>query len=211
MSLILPYEEKLSGSDGAYISPEGKFIYPSKGHERYAQEYCNGRYYSELNKIRSDALAGIQDGSVFSDEYFEHMIRKFGYVGERKDIDPFLSSKLTKEKLKLYKLWLKEYMFTKNNLYADFMIYVLGFDKVETVMRQCITTSSRAPHVRFFNYYLMGWTILVKSPEIYSEEAGCFISDNTMNPYAVEEGAAIIELNELKANVLKKDLIYFLK
>lgn len=211
MNLILPYEEKLATSDGAYITPDGQFIYPFKGHEVYAQEYCNGKYFYELNRIKGDALSGRRDEFSMSDEYWNHLKKVLKYAGEKKDVDVYLSSKLSKSELELYKLWVEEYEFTKNRLYSDFMNFVLGFDKVDTIMRHGISTTSPVPHVRFFNYYLMGWNIWVHHPQVLDEKTGAFVSIPRNNNHILEDREAEEEIENLKAKVLKKDLIYFLK
>lgn len=71
-------------------------------------------------------------------------------------------SKLTKEELILYKHWLEQNEYNKRNMYSDFLVDVLGFDKILTIMRKSITTTTFEPHVRFYNYYLMDWYIDVR-------------------------------------------------
>lgn len=211
MNAILPYERNLATSDGAYIMPNGKFIYPFNGHEMYAHDYCNGKYFYELNRVRQDALSGCLDELSISDEYWNHLKKMLGYTGERKDVDIYLSSKLNQDELKLYKLWMQEYEFTKNHLYSDFLNFVLGFDKVDTIMRHGISTTSPTPHVRFFNYYLMGWNVWVHPLQVFDEKTGAFFSIPRNNNHVLEDREAEEEIEELKAKVLKKDLIHFLK
>lgn len=211
MSLILPYKEELATSDGAYISKEGKFIYPFKGHEPYAQEYCNGKYFYELNRVKNDALSGYQGDFSISEDHWNHLKKVLGYTGERKDVDVYLSSKLSKEELELYKAWVESFEYFNNRLYSDFMNFVLGFDKVDTIMRHGISTTSPVPHVRFFNYYLMGWNIWVHYPKVLNEKTGAFVSVPRDSNCILEDREAEEEIKDLQEKVLKKDLIYFLK
>ena len=57
------------------------------------------------------------------------------------------------------------------------MVYLLSFDKIETVMREAITTTSLNPHIRFFNYYLMDWNIFEQPPMKYNCDTGLFEYD----------------------------------
>ena len=49
--------------------------------------------------------------------------------------------KLTKEQLELYKLWLESNRHT-GNMDSDFMVYILGFDKIVTIMKRTILTAT---------------------------------------------------------------------
>ena len=64
-------------------------------------------------------------------------------------------SKLTKGELILYKHWLEQNDYNKRKMCSDFLVDVLGFDKILTNMRKSITTTTLEPHMRFYNYYLM--------------------------------------------------------
>lgn len=211
MSLILPYDSELMESDGAFIKPDGKIVYPFEGHEGYARKYCIGQYFDALSKIRSDAYLGRHDEFCYSEEYWNELKKMFNYKGDKKDVDIYLSSSLNKEQLELYKKWIEEHEFLNNNLWSDFLVYVLGIDKVDTIRRRGITTTSRIPHVRFYNYYLMDWNIWVHNPKVLSEETGCFVSAPREFCTSLEEREAKEELDEIKAKTLKKDRIHFLK
>lgn len=129
-----------------------------------------------------------------------------------KNEDPFSLSKLTKEELELYKLWLEENEFCRK-MHSDFMVYVLGFDKIETIMRRAITTTSRQPHTKYYNYYLMDWYIDEQSPMKYNEETGLFEYDEPENwiTHYNEDRKVEEEINEIKSKVLKKDRHHFFK
>lgn len=123
------------------------------------------------------------------------------------------SSKLTKEQLELYKLWLQKNEFYRRKMHSDFMVFVLGFDKIETIMRRAITTTSRQPHIRFYNYYLMDWYIESHKRRIYNEKTGHFEIDNSSDEiikYRKDREIAD-EINEIKSRVLKKDRHYFFR
>lgn len=121
-------------------------------------------------------------------------------------------SRLTAEEAAIFKNWLSEYGY-KRELCSDFLVQVLGFDKVETVLRRVITTTSREPHVRFYNYYLMDWCIDNRRPIRYNEETGLFEYDKSDEWISMFNGDKAVEdeINEIKANVLVKERHYFFK
>ena len=107
------------------------------------------------------------------------------------------SSSLTKEQLELLKIWLQG----KDN-----------FDKTETKNRKVITTTSPIPHIRFYNYDLMGWTIETHTPQKLSKELETFVSCNQEGIMLTHQDRnAQEELEDIKRNVLLKDRHYFLK
>lgn len=121
-------------------------------------------------------------------------------------------SKLTKEQQELFEKWLDLYDCYKRKLYTDFMVYLLSFDKVETAMRETITTTNPSPHIRFFNYYLMDWNIIEKPPMKYNSDTGLFEYDYN-NSYLrnSEDREAENEINDIKAKVLKKERPLFFR
>lgn len=123
------------------------------------------------------------------------------------------STKLTKEQQELFEQWLDRYEFSKKrNFYSDFMVYLLSFDKIETRMRETITTTNSSPHIRFFNYYLMDWNIFEQPPMKYNSDTGLFEYDKN-NCYLgnSEDKEAENEINEIKAKVLKKERPLFFR
>ena len=84
--------------------------------------------------------------------------------------DEYNPSKLNKDELKLFKIWVERFDY-RRCMYSDFMVYILGWDKIETVMKNCITTTDDKPYTRFYNYYLMDWHIAASNPKMeYNEE-----------------------------------------
>lgn len=207
MSLIIPYKEKeLYDNEGAFIKPDGEIIYTYGLHETFSSKYCNGQLYDFLNRCIYD-----KDDKMIT-EWFEYLKVHHNFKGTKEQIDEYSSSELTQEQLKLYKLWLDKYEFSRRNLLSDFMVYLLSFDKVETVMRETITTTNPNPHIRFFNYYLMDWDIFEQPPMKYNSNTGLFEYDED-NWYLGknEDKEAEEEIEEIKAKVLKKDRPLFFK
>ena len=100
MKSIFPYNEKIVKEGGAFVKPDGEFIMACYNHEGYARDYCDG-YYAKI-------LEAAKKGEKFpSFPTFEDIKKIYGYEGNLEDIDIYLSSNLTKEQLKLYKLWLE--------------------------------------------------------------------------------------------------------
>ena len=87
-------------------------------------------------------------------------------------------SKLTKEELILYKYWLEQNDFNKARRCSDFLVDVLGFDKIVKNVGKTITTTTALPHIRFYNYYLMDWNIDVRKRTIFNEETHIFEFEN---------------------------------
>ena len=175
MSFIVPYENTIVTSDGAFITPNNKIILVDS-HEIFSYEYCNGP---------NSFLLGNSDMS---------------------------KSKLTKEQLELYKLWLKS---TKNpkSIHSDFMIYVLGFDKIQTIMKRTIITTTNHPYIKYYNYYLMDWRIEQMRKKRYNKEIGNFEFE-TFNEWintCDKDREIKEELDEIKSKILKKDRTPYLK
>ncbi len=119
---------------------------------------------------------------------------------------------MTKEQLELYKLWLDDYDFSRMYDLSDFLVLLLSFDKVETVMRRCITTNDQ-PHIRFYNYYLMDWYIKHLTPMKYNKQINKFEHDEKEDWLIRynEDRRVAEEIDEIKAKVLKKDRPLFFK
>ena len=202
MNRIIPYNDKFEYSDGGFVNTSGEIITVSH-HEVFAREYCYGKDYDFLKQLKNGR----------ANYSFEDYQKNYNFTGTIEDIDVFSSSKLTKEELILFKKWLKENERRARSILSDFMTYVLRFDKVETIRRKAITTTSDEPYTRFYNYYLMDWYIDCYRPGyIFDEETGCF--EFAKRNYVVrnlDEREIKSELDEIKANVLKKDRHHFFK
>ena len=206
MSVIIPYKEKeLYDNEGAFIKPDGEIIYTYGLHETFSRKYCNGQLYDSLDRC-------IYSNDESLADYFEYLKKYHNFKGTKEEIDEYSSSELTIEQLKLYKLWLERYEFSRHQLFSDFMVYLLSFDKVETVMGETITTTNPNPHIRFFNYYLMDWYIFEQPPMKYNSNTGLFEYDED-NWYLgkSKDKEAEDEIEEIKAKVLKKDRHLFFK
>lgn len=127
--------------------------------------------------------------------------------------DTFSSSKLSDSNLALCKAWLNEKSKRDRNAYSDFLVYVLGYDKVETCLRRLITTTSPMPHIRFYNYYLMGWNVCKLNRKRFDEEKNIFIvdyADNLSPIFMSKDREAEAEIEEIKKKVLfnNRDLYF---
>ncbi len=117
---------------------------------------------------------------------------------------------LTKEEQELYDLWLEGEGSHHWHRYADFMVLILQFDKVEIIRRECITTTSPIPHVKYYNYYLMDWNIdTTLCPKIYNYETKRFQFKENRDWYY--DGIAEEEINNIKKRVKKEDRHLFFK
>lgn len=205
MSIIVPYSDKLYDNEGAFIKPNGEIVFTYGEHERFASNYCNGEEYSYLSRLRY--------GNTYDPNAFEEYKKEHNYQGKQEDIDVFSSTKLTKEQLELYKLWLEDYDFSRWYDLSDFLVLLLSFDKIETVMRRCITTTNEQPHIRFYNYYLMDWYIKHLTPMKYNRQTNRFEHDEKEDWLIRynEDRKVAEEIDDIKAKVLKKDRHLFFK
>lgn len=93
------------------------------------------------------------------------------------------------------------------------MLHVLDFDKVETMWRKSITTTSFESHIKDYNYYLRDWNIELRTKMKYNKETGIFEpvyypEDNLIRDADRE---AEDEIEEIKRKVLIKDRHHFFK
>ena len=201
MAIILPYNNNLGPHNGAFIKPDGEVLFiKDNKHEEFAEKYCNGEDFS--------AITGAKEGQSRS------IIPIFEMLDDVKSngLGIFRNSNLSREQLLKYKSWLERHHIDNKSIYADFLVYVLAFDKVETRINNLITTTSLEPHVRFFNYYLMDWSISVQKPLIYDEKEDLFLMQYDQVPISdYDDREAEEEITEIKAKVLMKDRPYFFK
>ena len=203
MGLILPYYDKLGTSEGAFITPNGHIlnVYNNE-HEDFARRYCLGMNYD----IHTGAVFGPPNPcakDLWVQSEVQNMIKG-------KNI--FESSHLTKDQLEKYKIWLKNYPSVESTFYCDFLVYILAYDKVETIVRNHIQTTALQPHIRFYNYYLMGWDIDCLTGFVYDEEKDMFVlKPNNFLIEDYEDREAEEEIEETRAKVLLKDIPYFFK
>ena len=153
MSLVLPYHDDLAKYGGGFIHPNGQLIPVYGKHERMAKNYCEGMIDSPDSGL------------------------KFIYP----QIPFYTCSQLTKQQLEIYKLWLKSREKHQEDLYSDFLVLCLGFDKVEIIKTHAITTSNSHPHIRLYNYYLMNWNIDVLPKQLYNPSTKEFESSREIS------------------------------
>lgn len=122
-------------------------------------------------------------------------------------------NKLTKEELIIYRYWLEQINFNNSKRCSDFLVDVLGFDKVMKNIRKSITTTSSFPHVRFYNYYLMDWNIEVRKRTKFNEETHMFEFDDLDMSFmrCVEDRRMEEEINDIKSKVKLKDRHHFFR
>lgn len=186
MSKILPYVSELEYQKRAYIKPNGEILFTTGKHKVWAKDFCLGSDCTDFRNIFTSEK-----------EFLPNIIS---------------SSQLTIEQLELLKFWLQGKENFDENIFSDFLVYVLRQDKTETKSRKVICTTSSIPHIRFWNYDLMGWRIERHTPEIFDRASGLFIPCHEEGIISTHQDRnAEEELEELKKNVLLKDRHYFLK
>ncbi len=188
MSIILPYDEKIGGKQGAFITPSGKILSVDSNHEDFAYDYCNSEEFKK-------------DNSAF--------VRP-GISPLKKLEDKALISSY--EKLKYFLKWMEKKHIEKKAPYEDFLVLVMQYDKIETSIKSMITTTAVEPHVKFFNYYLMDWDVKTEDIFYFNEETKRFDKNPLRYRFAsYNEIEAIEELDEIKSKVKVKDRKFFIK
>lgn len=206
MSSSIPYDEKFFKDCGAMISPNGNVQSIYTLHEVFARNYCNGEDYDYLRYIKY----------LSSEGDFYHFKNNYQFYGTRKDIDEWCHSKLKEEELKQYQLWMNQYQhYFKSSSALDYMIFVLGYDKIESILTHTITTTHNLPHIRFYNYYLMDWDIQILSKAHFNSKKNLFEfgNDNLIDLYhsISLDSEAEEEIQSIKSKVKKKDLPKFFR
>lgn len=201
MSLILPYNKEFLRGEGGFIKPSGEIVRTGGQHERWSRDYCNGDEYDFLHSI-----CYAWEGNEYIKERWVYYQQSRQYTGKREDIDIYESSKLSKEDLQLYKLWVEhneERGIGYRYMYSDFIVFILGWDKLETVMRSCFTTTCNEPYTRFYNYFLMDWYIDHQTKKKYDNQKKTFIWDEKEDWYIKDQAnkKAEEEINQIKKEV----------
>ncbi len=187
MSKILPYISELEYQKRAFIKPDGEILITTGKHKIWAKNFCIGSECKDFQNLFSSENDTLPNRIIDS-------------------------SNLTIEQLNLLKLWLQGKTNLDENVFSDFLVYVSRFDKTETKNRKVISTTSPIPHIRFYNYDLMGWQIEKLTPEKFNNATGSFIpcpEEGIISTH--QDRNAEEELEDIKRNVLLKDRHYFLK
>lgn len=194
MSKIISYDHNLGQERATFITPNNEiycgYSFQTNEHEDLSREYIEGECYKILVR-QKERLKNIKD---------------------KQDIDIYQSSKLSKEELEAYKVWLQNKKLYFFRSYSDYMLHALGFDRVETMWRKTITTTSFEPHIKYYNYYLMEWNIVLKTKMKYNKETRLFeplfLDDSSLIDSDIE---AKEEIEKIKRKVLIKDRYRFFK
>lgn len=161
MGLIIPFDEKILELGGCYISPKGEIISGISGHEKSAADYIQGADYTVI----SNFLDRYNNNKLYDDKEVPDILKHYK-VDKVEDLDPFISSPLSKEEVENYKKWKEKVFFDdKWELYYDekesyFLNRFCRYDKVETCKENTITTTAPFTYLRFFEYLVMGFDVV---------------------------------------------------
>jgi hypothetical protein len=159
-------------------------------------------------KLETNDGAFIEPNGKIIYTYGEHLRYAMDYCNGKNESAP----RMTKEELELYERYLDDFSFSRRYDYSDFLVLLLHFDKVETIMKKCITTSDLEPHVRFYNYYLMDWRVDNQLPMRYDYESDRFVKCGSLDMVtSQEEREAEDSIENIKKKVLVKDRHLFFK
>ncbi len=205
MPIILPYDENVKQSDGAFVFKDDKIEYVGLGsHASLSFDYLYGKDY----RLLLDLKYGDDEEAFYDYKKTMNMDWK-----NRDDVNEFLSSSLNKEQIELFKKWQEEFEFKNKDYYTDFMVEVLGIDKVSTLSANRISSTKNTPHIYYFNYIIMGFNIDVRYPMEFNDEKNCFQYKNKDVSYAeiLQDKKYKDEANEIIAKVPVKDRHLFFK
>lgn len=205
MVKILEYDKNLLQSEGAFIFNNDKIEYIGlRGHASYAMNYLLGPDYYQLLGLKHS-----HDKEVFND-YKRTMNMNWE---NQSDVNEFLSSNLNEEQLELFKKWQEEFEFKNRNYYTDFMVEVLGIDKVSTLSANRISSIKKQPHIYYFNYIISGFEIDARYPMEFNKKDNCFkYSDMGISSTEwLEDKKYEDEANDIKLKVPVKDRYLFFK
>lgn len=201
MDKILPYHENIYIKKGTFIQPDGRFISFDMLHEEFFKLYCLGNDYSSLFHLYQENPSLYQ----------KKLMNYCRILNKDPSLGYFITSSLSKDQISIYEAW--DRLYPSNHI--EFMIQVMGWDKVESLSYRNITTSSMNPHIRFFNYYLMDWDITQLERFYYDENDDKFykqeiheFSLQNKNDILYEEKILDIK-NKVKSLELRKK--YFMK
>ncbi len=183
MSLIIPYNEEIIEKDGAFIKPNGEVVLTYINAEGYAKEYCEG-YYAEV-------LRNMQKGNMDFYLTFSEIAKMYGYNGSLEDVDVYLSSSLNKEQLIALRKWISMHQnkceYLRNSMFTNYLVQVLGWDKIYTILQRRIITTYPDAHTRYWNYSLMDFDINVVPPQGFNPNKGEFETSVTDNWKSLRE------------------------
>lgn len=122
---IIPYNQGLKHVSGCFLLPDNTLIHASTQHEIHAQSILNNTGFSEKYDLN------------------------FNAVGQ--------SLKFNENELDLFKKYLK---FIKESnqyldVYSNFLVQVLEFDRMRLNTTNTIVTANSNPYTKFYNYFLM--------------------------------------------------------
>ena len=196
MNEPIPYYHFLEEYKYCFISPEGTVLFNNEKHNDLAKYYCLG---NPLNKLPNE----------FGNKKISDILNNI-YANNDESI--FYSKMISPKEHQLFSLWMNSKDSGHKEFYADFLVFVLGYDKVESVIQKSITTSSLTPHVRLYNYYLMDWNVYPCPKLIYNEKDNAFdYSNSTSYLYNSKDFEAAEEIEDIKAHTHIKDRHLFLK
>ena len=118
---------------------------------------------------------------------------------------------LTSEESELFSLWKESNKALENDRATDFLVFVLGYDKIEKPINHSIVTVDNNPYIKYYNYCLMDWQILPQRRIVYNPETKKFESHFSQYIEAIENIDAKQEIEDVKKSVLIKDRHYFFK
>ncbi len=197
MGLIIPYNEQLISGRGAFIKPNNEIIYVTKDHETTAQIYTRGEEFSKLKSLKSK-----------SDFEFAKFREETNFQGQKEDIDIYKTSKLTKDELILYKKWVNACKKEEIALIdEDFLVYVLGFDTLETIIGKFIKTTNPRGYRRYYNYLLNDFQVFCIPPKKYNEELEQFETVKTSEWQFLNdmEFKTLGDIEEVKQKILENN------
>ena len=191
--ITLRYDSSLVNGNGTFIKPDGSIVKFNTIHELFAREYCLGYDYDLIIDVINEKMS------------FDDYKSLFNYHRSFDDLNPFINTSLADDEFKLFLKWYNLYLNDRDTVCSDFLVQVLGWDKVETIQSKAIYTSNFKKNIRFFNYILMNWTIVTIPRLIYDENSNSFneVDSNNYDLFSYQNRDEL-DLSYELSNIKKK-------
>lgn len=160
MGLILPYDEELIRQDGCFIAPNGEIISGFGCHEQYGADFIKGSDYDTISRF----MNRYKNNSLYYPGEDKEVLEHYK-VDKVEDLNPFCSSSLSQEDIDKYLKWREKVIYDDawevywNEMNSIFLNRFLRYDKLETIRRRVITTTTPFMYLRFFEYLVMGYNV----------------------------------------------------
>jgi len=153
-------DEDLIRQDGCFITPNGEIVNGFGCHEGYAANHIRGSEYNSITEF----IHRYKSQNLYYPGEDKEIFKHYN-IEKIEDLNPYISSFLSQEDINKYIKWQELVLYDDawevywQEMNSIFLNRFLRYDKLETIRRQTITTTTPFMHLRFFEYFVMGYNI----------------------------------------------------